>query len=139
MNRKGQQDLGNLLKFLVEKGQLIFFVGLFLFKCYQRMGTYVLKITEVPTVHLLNMWSSKPGWWKRNYWIYLMISRVIVRFVNKCLYVKLCSIFHYRTLIFNNFYEKATFKPFKLKFCSNIFIILQLKGLSLSGHLDQWN
>lgn len=30
MNRKEQQDLGNLLKFLVEKGQQIFLMGLFL-------------------------------------------------------------------------------------------------------------
>lgn len=57
--RRGEQKrparFGQLIEISCRKRTADFSVGLFLFKCHQRMGTYLLKVIEVPAVHLLNM------------------------------------------------------------------------------------
>jgi len=56
MTSKKQQDLGNPLKFLVDKRTVELFYGvLLLLKFHHRMGTYLLNITEIPAVHLLSV------------------------------------------------------------------------------------
>lgn len=67
MTSKKHWDLSNPLKFLIDKGTAEFSYGTwFLFKYHQRLEAYLLNITEILAVYLLNVWSSEAGWGKRN-------------------------------------------------------------------------